>query len=459
MMSCKRRGFLAVLILLTFLSSVLAAREPTKQDTPRPKIDYVAKLNELVKKGSDEGQNADPFYRKAVALYVESPTPVDGRDVARWSTELAEERRAALQKWVEANSEALAQLRLGAQKASYWFEYHGSRVSKTDRLRDLPRISLLLWALVLRAKFEAIHGDAQEAVDDLTAACHFAMDVRKGLLLVEQLAGLAGFVCPLRAGFQILDKNHLDSFGIEALHKRLMALSQERTWCLDLRAEEFLLLEMMQSMYAPWPGSGGKENTRVLDEALSSTLSGWMKADGMDLSAEQVYSSVYRYTPQAMATLIRKAFALYGPLVSKTPFQWRRERINWDETVRESVDGNPLLLRSVPAISKYSETSYRCRAMRDALITVLALLRYKNDKGGLPADLEDLVSAGYLREVPVDPYSEWPLIYRRTAGSFVLYSVGADFKDNGCVHSPARGAEMQGGDHVFWPVQSEAPKE
>ena len=37
----------------------------------------------------------------------------------------------------------------------------------------------------------------------------------------------------------------------------------------------------------------------------------------------------------------------------------------------------------------------------------------------------------YLSQVPEDPYGDGPLIYRRTEGEFILYSVGADGEDDG----------------------------
>ena len=403
---------------------------------PSGKIDYVAKLIELVKKGADESLNAEPFYRKAFSLYVESPVLL-GEEIVRWPTELTDDQRSALEKWVETNSEALAQLRLGTQRPSYWFQYQGTHVLAKDRLRDMPKVRLLLWALGVRAKFKAANGNTTGAVDDLLVSFRFAADMRKRPLWGEQLGGIWGSVFALRTQFLILNRSQLDPALMKSVQSRLTELSRDRAWFVDLRAGEFEVLEAMQGLYAQWPGSGGKENARVLDEAISSMLSARMKADyGVDLNAEQVYSSVYRYTPEAMASLIRRAFTYYSSIASKTPYQWHQERINGDEAMRESVNGNPLLLKLVPYVPDVSKVSSRCRAERDGLITTLALLRHKNDKGGFPTDLEELVSAGYLPELPMDPYSEWPLVYRRTEGGFTLYSVGADFKDNGGVHSP-----------------------
>ncbi len=60
-----------------------------------------------------------------------------------------------------------------------------------------------------------------------------------------------------------------------------------------------------------------------------------------------------------------------------------------------------------------------------------ALTRYRHARGGLPATLAELVP-DFLPQVPLDPCTAQPLIYRRTApGSYLLYSVGLDQTDDG----------------------------
>ena len=51
----------------------------------------------------------------------------------------------------------------------------------------------------------------------------------------------------------------------------------------------------------------------------------------------------------------------------------------------------------------------------------------------------------------MDPYSDKPLVYKRLDNSFTLYSLGADFDDDG--GTPSNWGEGdKGGDAVFWPV-------
>jgi hypothetical protein len=65
------------------------------------------------------------------------------------------------------------------------------------------------------------------------------------------------------------------------------------------------------------------------------------------------------------------------------------------------------------------------------LLTVLALERFEKDKGEYPENLRALVELGYLKEIPNDPYSDGPLVYKKTDDGFILYSVGENLSDDG----------------------------
>lgn len=65
------------------------------------------------------------------------------------------------------------------------------------------------------------------------------------------------------------------------------------------------------------------------------------------------------------------------------------------------------------------------------VITILALHRYRLRTGQFPDSLEKLVETGYLKELPPDPYSHTPLVYRRTPDGFTLYSIGRNKMDDG----------------------------
>jgi hypothetical protein len=62
--------------------------------------------------------------------------------------------------------------------------------------------------------------------------------------------------------------------------------------------------------------------------------------------------------------------------------------------------------------------------------TGLACRLYKNRTGQYPENLEALVP-GILKDVPVDPFTGKPLIYRREGEGFIVYSLGSNERDDG----------------------------
>jgi len=91
-------------------------------------------------------------------------------------------------------------------------------------------------------------------------------------------------------------------------------------------------------------------------------------------------------------------------------------------------------------------------------LTIIAILRYKQDIGRYPEDLNELIAKGYLKQLPVDPYSDKSLTYKKTDTDFVLYGFGLNFKDDGGKifytdkGRPIWRSTEEGGDMVFWPV-------
>ena len=86
---------------------------------------------------------------------------------------------------------------------------------------------------------------------------------------------------------------------------------------------------------------------------------------------------------------------------------------------------------------------YDTKVWTEALLTVLAILRYEAETNQFPETLSNLVSKGYLKAIPHDPYSNDSLIYKISEDNFVLYGIGGNFTDDG----GKRGTD----DIVFWP--------
>jgi hypothetical protein len=108
-------------------------------------------------------------------------------------------------------------------------------------------------------------------------------------------------------------------------------------------------------------------------------------------------------------------------------------------------------------VGRVNEIACRHKAQVEAVITTLAVIRFKQSTSNYPESLDDLVMGGYLKHLPMDPWSDKPLVYKKTDGNFILYSVGFNFKDDGGQVHRDKGRkpqlwDVEFGDAVFWPV-------
>ncbi|MHC4284367.1 MAG: hypothetical protein ACYSWZ_15550, partial [Planctomycetota bacterium] len=149
-------------------------------------------------------------------------------------------------------------------------------------------------------------------------------------------------------------------------------------------------------------------------------------------------------------------YAYCETFAQKTPAQIRAEGIDYETETMKIVGDNVLLSILTPALYRAAEIGHRHRTNVEATISILALQRYKADKASFPDDLQQLITAGYLRQLPIDVFSGKPLVYRKTDESFILYSVGENFEDDGGKPDPTRKGRPRlwddDGDSIFWPV-------
>ena len=81
--------------------------------------------------------------------------------------------------------------------------------------------------------------------------------------------------------------------------------------------------------------------------------------------------------------------------------------------------------------------------------TALAVERWRlAHAGGLPATLAELVPT-YLPSVPVDPFDDQPIRFKRLPQGYVVYSVGPDGADNGGKDDPNKTPDKPGYDVSF----------
>jgi hypothetical protein len=90
----------------------------------------------------------------------------------------------------------------------------------------------------------------------------------------------------------------------------------------------------------------------------------------------------------------------------------------------------PLIGLLVPAIQKVTEADTRIVAQLNAARVTIACERHRQKVGAYPETLADLPK-DLLAEVPNDPFSGKPILYKKLADGAVAYSVGFDGLDDG----------------------------
>ena len=143
-----------------------------------------------------------------------------------------------------------------------------------------------------------------------------------------------------------------------------------------------------------------------------------------------------------------------------TPASVKRQGINPEVVSEDLLRENIFIAILMPALTKVNQIAWRNRAESESMLAILGVLQCEKEHGELPQSLDVLVEKGLLNEVPIDPFSDKPLVYRKTDDGFTLYSVGLNFIDDGGMPDDYKGKNKspqakkwtEKGDTVFWPV-------
>jgi len=110
-----------------------------------------------------------------------------------------------------------------------------------------------------------------------------------------------------------------------------------------------------------------------------------------------------------------------------------------------------LILISI-AVPIYSQSILRAKesVLRQDLFAMRSVIdQYTMDKGKAPQSLDDLVQAGYLKEIPKDPFTNSRDTWQ-TVQEDVLLSVDQNQPGISDVHSSATGAGTDGTPYSSW---------
>ncbi len=443
--------------------------------TGKPVIetDYLAVLNQKqrdIKVGLSDDNNAWYDYEKVEQLLVE-PTEEEKKLIedqrGAIDREMTDSEKETVRCWIKANEPAWQHLVAGTNKQFFCFEAEYGDENKQNTMAELSFPIHRFWRHLLYLGFWQMktaldEGRTQEALDHcltmLRVAPQFSVN---SYWLIEHMMACLSTRSTLNYILYIVDTNDLSTVQLKTLQEKLAKIFPNGypTLALAIEAESAHLFDAIQRNFT----DGGPGGGHLLPSQLSQS-DNWSFFDDLPKVIQPLLytgaSMVHAGRDETMAMVIR----WWGIIVEEsrsTPYQWHVSGTSVNSQIKDLPEHRYFLIGSaMPIMRGRFDSIFQAKADYEAVITILALERWKLDKGKYPENLDELVENDYITAIPMDPYSDEAIVYKMTEDGFTLYSVGPDFNDDSgqMGKDPDRDPswnnkwEFQDGDAVFWPV-------
>lgn len=454
--SKKRRLLKALAFCLLVVFAVIGwSVLPLILAEPTIKVDYVAEYNRIAKpRDFDPEQNAARHYDGLFSEFTPLPE-VFHYKFQDWPATFNADELEALKKWGEDSKTALELLQRAATCPYWWSEAKSSDGSLPGvKLPYVAKQRELAWGVLLLAKFKASQGDADTGLKHLIDLNMMGIHRAGAETLLEQLIGLA--ICEL--SYQgVLDVLGRCDVKLGSMNRVRQILSFRISQMNVPRFAQGELMHAMDCIQRTFTDDGAQDGKLIPRELYKTKKDGGLHTEPLSYPAA-VWICLTHPSRKETLESYQLLYKTLNQLAEKTPWELHAQLTNYVDELRPLVEQNYFLRDGVPAFAGVIETCWRGKTHGEAVGAVLAILIHQAEKGKSPDSLDRLVAADYLNGVPTDPYSGKPLVYKTTGGSFTLYSVGADFSDNGGVARSWTDTN-DGGDRVFWPSASASEDE
>jgi hypothetical protein len=465
---------------------------------PTIETDYLAQLNQINKPENYNPQdNAWPYYKKAFELFVE-PNSFDASQIIysefpKDFSDCNDVEQRLIEEWIEQNQPAWQQFVIASKKTYCCIEYKISEPDKDD-FTERPLISInaptmkirikiselrnLLTLFRWRIKLQSERTNTEQAIEDCFSALNTGLHYLSDRLIINQRIGLSCYTISNEELLKVISENEFSINQLKDIQERLNNIYQTHPISLNFDGEKIQFYDLVQHVFTKGEIGGGHIIPKYLPPLVQ--MSGIIITMS-ELRTEPTINEYFKYLCMSMLHIRRnKTIEKYNEIFAKTQeilklTPYERKQSNFQPDIKypdifnykirfdSFFNQSRYFLISIfnPGTESFSNMIYRNTTEYEATITVLALKRYAIEKGNYPESLQELLNAGYITKLPMDPYSDKPLIYKKAVDDFTLYSVGEDFKDDEgkLLFSGKRllkwgdSNSKTGGDAVFWPVQ------
>jgi hypothetical protein len=464
---------LAIVLLLTIKAVLFFGAEPNIA------INYIVECNKISRpENYDPNQNAFFDYQKAADSVVKTPKellfhlypPLDFYNylnkypgLADWPGDMNDSQLKILNDWLSENTKALEYYKQGSQKLYCWYEAPENIGSMMKVIYpNFSEIRTCALALCWRSQVLASENKLEQAFDDLLTCDRTGRLFFNQKTTIEQLFGMGIQGYARNTAFLILDKKKIEGELLGKFQKDLEKEIACRRKTLDFTIGKFSMYEVIQLLFS----DDGKGNGHLIPrevnksflfepksiyEFIRNVFTG-LRNNGGEHPPKLYWLALTGPDRRQYTQMADKVIQYCQDIQEQTPWQLHSKKIDPEKQIEDMVKDYIWIPYLVPSTFTCT-VKHENEAEGSALITTLALLRFKEDKGVFPDRLDELIKAGYIKELPQDPYNDGPLTYKKADDNFILYSFGADFDDDGGTYS-IWGQDEKGGDQVFWPIKA-----
>jgi hypothetical protein len=412
-------------VLLVFLTAVLALRAFLNYTAGKRLEDYLVKAKaEGVALGvrefvpdCTESENAAPLWKAAEALLA-----ADGEDKSALSKALADsfyerplddESRRRLARIIEKNRRSLDLTIEAAARPCLRLGFWSQAPDDAFKVNvpSLVKMVLATKLLAVEALLRADRGETQQALDECRNGMRLARRIMDEPALITTLIAVADMKQMLISFDRIVSGRNIDQETVASWIKELDHQSWRSSFIRALPAEQANSLEVGLRMIKG-------------DPAATKSYSG---PEGLN---SRFWSWLIRPLLKSELLWFQKSFEGAGK-VSMLPYYEQREFL-----IAQSgkVNPPPWYYRMIGGLQPNFHASFLREASLEAMMLAtragLACKIYRNKTGHYPENLEALVP-DILPEIPIDPFTGKPLVFKRQSGKLLIYSLGSNQKDDG----------------------------
>ncbi|MBL8889165.1 MAG: hypothetical protein JNL67_04255 [Planctomycetaceae bacterium] len=463
----------AILVCVLIVGSILTLVITFYQGKPQPSVDYVALLNQPAVEAPDE-EKAWAVYRD---LWIKHGFSEGGKfDIMKFY--LRDEFRGDVRllrpgdgdQWQAATQELsgiedlLEGFRMGgvrpyfgaplkidfADYAPKDFQAIHPRgtpdIGKTMQ-RDLletmvatllPHFQVMRHAarlLEMDTRWALEQGDLERATRNIEAMLGISVQAAEGKSLVCIFIGYALHHQALDTLAECLEAgNPFDEQQLERIQVAIAKVPVQDLF--TIAGEQAMFMDVLQKTHTDNGSGDGRitaDGIRFMEDVSAYTVGDYdsKKTWSFQKQLRRTMAPVSMLVLPSRKQLAEKATELYDRLEEFIRLHAdRAEVVKLEQELKTLPGGYSLLQILFPAVLPVYDSTIRVQTHSNAMLAVVAVIRYQRQHGHLPKTLDELVGE-FLTEVPLDPLNRLPLRYQIKGEGFVIYSVGVNQTDDG----------------------------